>query len=133
MTSRQVASTLCVVCFAFSASAISQSSQDMVDIKNSSELRELFSNKTFKGSYGVAHYRSDGKGQFVPSGRKPEPRTWVVKGEDQVCISTTGANYTSNDCWRFQRHRKNPAWITQQRDSDSATLMFTVEDGIPKF
>jgi len=133
MTSRQVASTLFVLCFAFSASAISQSSQDMIDIKTSSELRELFSNKTFQGSTWIAHYRSDGKGQFVQGGRKPEPRTWAVKGEDQVCISTIGANYSSNHCWRFQRHRKNPAWVTQQRVTDGATAMFTLVDGIPNF
>ena len=85
MNSKQVASALFVFAgLASSSAAISQGSNNMVDIKTASELRELFSNKTFKGSYFTAHYRSDGKGQFILRNQRTEPATWKIKGEDQV-------------------------------------------------
>jgi hypothetical protein len=124
---------LAAALLALSSSAIPQASKDMVDVKGAQELRELFTNKTHKGSTWIAYYRSDGKGQFVQSSRRPEPRTWTIKGDDQVCISTIGANYTSSHCWRFQRHKQNTAWITQTDVSTGGAYMITVEDGIPKF
>jgi len=134
MNSKQVALAMLIACgLASSTAALSQSSKDMEDIKTPSELRELFSNKTFKGSTWTAHYRSDGKGQWIQAQRTPEPSTWTIKGEDQVCITIKGANVTSNNCYRYQRHKKNRAWVTQTSVASNATYMFTLEDGIPKF
>ena len=134
MNAKQAALAMVVVFgLASSTSAISQSSTNMVDIKTASELRELFSNKTFKGSTWTAHYRSDGKGQFIQANRKPESSTWKIKSEDQVCITIRGANLTSNNCYRYQRHKQNRAWITQTNVASNAAYMFTLEDGIPKF
>ena len=134
MNSRQIASTTLVAFgLAFSAVAFSQSSKDMEDVKTPGELRELFSNKTFKSSAWTAHFRSDGKGQFIEANRKPEPSTWAIKGEDQVCITRMGANLTSNNCYRYQRHTKNRAWITQINVANDGSYMITLEDGIPKF
>jgi hypothetical protein len=134
MNSKQVASAMFVAFgLASSTAAMSQSSKDMVDVKTPSELRELFSNKTFKGSTWTAHYRADGKGQFIQANRKPEPSTWTIKGEDQVCITIKGANFTSNNCYRYQWHKQNRAWVTQTSIASNAAYMFTLEDGIPKF
>lgn len=134
MNSKQVASALFVFAgLASSSAAISQGSNNMVDIKTASELRELFSNKTFKGSYFTAHYRSDGKGQFILRNQRTDPATWKIKGEDQVCITIMGANLTTNNCYRFQRHKQNPAWVTQINVASNASFLLTLEDGIPKF
>ena len=119
--------------FAFSTTALPQSSNKMEHVKTANELRELFSNKTFKGSGWTAHYRSDGKGQFIQANRKPEARAWKIKGEDQVCITTTGANLTYHECYRYERHKENPAWVTQINVASNAAYPFTLEDGIPKF
>lgn len=134
MNLKPVASALFVaIGLASSSTAMSQSSKDMEDVNTASELRELFSNKTFKGSTWTAHYRSDGKGQFIMANRKLEPSTWTIKGEDQVCITIMGANLTTNNCYRYQRHKKNRAWVTQTNVASNAAYMFTLEDGIPKF
>lgn len=134
MNSKDVASALFVALgIASSSAAISQGSNDMLEIKTAGELRELFSNKTFKGSAFTAHYRSDGKGQIIRPNHRPEPANWKIKGEDQVCIEIMGANLTTNNCFRYQRHKKNPAWVTQINAASNASYMFTLEDGIPKF
>ena len=134
MNSTKIASTLFVALgIASSPAAMSQGSSDMIDIKTASELRELFSNKTFKGSAFTAHYRSDGKGQIVRQNGKPEQATWKIKGEDQVCIESISPSHTSNNCFRYQRHKQNRAWVTQINAASNASYMFTLEDGIPKF
>lgn len=134
MNSKQGGLAMLVACgLASGTAALSQSSKDMEDVRTPSELRELFSNKTFKGSTWTAHYRSDGKGQFIQAPRAPEPSTWTIKGEDQVCIAIKGAYVTSNNCYRYQRHKQNRAWVTQINVADNAAWMFTLEDGIPKF
>lgn len=134
MNSKQVVAMMSVAfSFVSSTTALSQSSNKMEDVKTASELRELFSNKTFKGSSWTAHYRSDGKGQFIQANRKPEARTWKIKGENQVCITTMGANLTYHECYRYERHKENRAWVTQINVASNASYPFTLEDGIPKF
>lgn len=134
MNSKQAISVLfAALGLAFSSTATSQGSNSMVDIKTSGELRELFSNKTFKGSNWTAYYRSDGKGLLIDSRRKPEPATWKIKGEDQVCVTFAGAYLTSTICYRYQQHKQNRAWFTQIDVASHGSNMFTLKDGIPKF
>jgi hypothetical protein len=116
-----------------SAPALAQSSKDWVDIKNAKELRALYSNKTFRGKGPdgtpfVGHYRSDGKGILIVGGQRT-PRTWEVKGNDQVCVTDEKAT----NCWRAQRHKKNSNEIVLQHVTAGWISQFTVEDGIPQF
>jgi hypothetical protein len=96
-----------MVVLLLSAPAMAQSSNDWVDIKDANVLRGFYSNKTLRGRDGagmpfVGHYSADGRGILIQGDRRT-PRTWAVKGNDQVCA--THANGT--DCYTFQRHRKN--------------------------
>ena len=117
-----------------SASAVAQSSKDWVDIKDPKELRAIYSDKTFRGKDGrgtpfVAHYRSDGKGIVVNKDQRI-PRTWEVKGKDQVCITSP----ETTNCFRLERNKKNRNEIVARNvKNPSWILQFTVEDGIPQF
>lgn len=116
--------------FALSATATAQSSSDWVDIKDAKELRALYSNKTFRGVGWVGHFRDDGKGILISGGGKPEPRTWKVEGNDQVCVTKADNSVTCN---RFQRNRKKPQQHAVTQLPSGMTFTFDVEDGIPKF
>lgn len=122
-----------MVVLLLSAPAVAQSSKDWVDITNAEELRALYSDKTFKGNgpYGnpiVSHYRSDGKGMLITGDRRI-PRTWEVRGNDQVCVSDA----RETNCYRAQRHKQNTNNIVFRHVTDGRTLQLTVEDGIPQF
>jgi hypothetical protein len=95
------------------------------------ELHALYSNRTFKGNDWIGHFRTDGKGIFIAKGGKPVPRTWEVKGNDQVCSTSTEVGVTN--CFRFQRHRKNRNEVMMTNVKDGMIHIITVEDGIPKF
>ena len=107
-----------------------QSSSDWVDIKDPSELRALYSNKTFRGNGWVGHYRADGKGIVISQGGKPQPRTWEVKGNDQVCVTPSDGTAS---CFRFQRNRKKPNELVLINATSGFAATFTLEEGIPKF
>jgi len=130
MTSRIIAFVAAALICMLSAPAEPQSPKDWVDIKDPQELRALYSNKTFRGNGWVGHYRADGKGITIVQGRKPIPRTWEVRGKDQVCVTPEGG---STNCFRFQRDRKNPNEVVITSVKDGFSLMFTLEDGIPSF
>lgn len=131
MTSKIIAFLTGALICMLSTPAMTQSSKDWVDIKDPKELRALYSNKTFKGNDWVAHFRADGKGILIAMGGKPIPRTWEVKGNDQVCITSTEVGVTN--CFRFQRHRKNRNEVMQTNVKDGIIHIITVEDGIPQF
>ena len=130
MKSRNIALVTGTVVCMLSAPAVAQSPKDWVDIKDPQELRTLYSNKTFRGNGWVGHYRADGKGILIAQGGKPAPRTWEVKGKDQVCATPEGG---ATSCFRFQRHRKNRNEVVLTNVKDGMSFNFTVEDGIPKF
>jgi hypothetical protein len=131
MTSRQIAIVTGALISVLSAPAASQSSI-WVDIKDPNELRVLHSNKTHKGMGGdgipfVAHYRSDGKALLIREGLRVA-RTWEMKGNDQVC-------YTSGlfaGCRRFQRSKTSGDEFNVIHE-DGWSVIFKVEDGIPRF
>jgi hypothetical protein len=126
MKSKIIAFLTGALIYILSTPTMPQSSKDWVDIKDPKELRALYSNKTFRGTHDwVGHFRADGKSILIVLGGKPSPRTWEVKGNDQVCITSTEV--------RFQRHRKNRNEVMQTNVKDGSILIFTVEDGIPKF
>jgi hypothetical protein len=133
MTSKQVA-FLVGSCFGLlSAPVFAQSSSDWVDIKDPNELRALYSNKTLKGKTGmgtpfVGHYSADGRGILI-QGETRSPRTWTVKGKDQVCATHAGGT----DCYTFQRNRRNRNEIIGRHLTQGWLFQATVEDGIPKF
>jgi len=134
MKSRNIAFLTGALICMLSTPAMPQSSKDWVDIKDPKELRAIYSNKTFKGKLPmdgtpfVAHYRSDGKGIMIAKEQR-FPRTWEVKGNDQVCVTDAMAT----NCFQFQRNKKNRNEIVATQVKDRWLLQFTVEDGIPKF
>jgi len=132
MKSRNIAFLTGALICMLSAPAMPQSSKNWVDIKDPKELRAIYSNKTFRGkAFGepfVAHYRSDGKGILI-SGELRTPRTWEVKGKDQVCVTDAMAT----NCFKFQRNKTNRNEIVATQVKDRFLLQFTVEDGIPEF
>jgi len=137
MKTSTLAFAAAAVTCALSAPSVSQSSKDWVDIRNPKELRALHSNKTHEGNERLGHYRADGQVVFVfrgrLQGRKPEPGTWEIKGGDQVCVTSASALRTSTDCFRFQRHRDNNAWVTSRNVATGSLRSVTVAQGIPKF
>jgi hypothetical protein len=111
-----------------------QDAKDWVDIKDPQELRALYSNKTFKGKdyLGqpfVGHYRADGEGVLIWQDNTRVPRTWEVKGNDQVCVKLPWESL----CYRCQRHRTKPATHRSINVANDMVTEFTVEDGVPKF
>ena len=77
----------------------------------------------------VEHYRADGKGIYI-SVELRIPRTWEVKGKDQVCTSDARKG---TDCCRFQRSKKNRDEYVRRCQYDSYMGTFMVEDGVPEF
>jgi hypothetical protein len=130
MTSRNIAFMTGVLFFMLSGPV---ASQDWVDIKSPKELRALYSNKTFRSTFmgvpAVEHYRADGKGIYI-SAELRIPRTWEVKGNDQVCISD---EKIGTNCCRFQRHKKNRDEYVRRCTYDGLMTILKVEDGIPEF
>lgn len=88
--------------------ATTDQSTDWVDIKDASELRALYSNKTIKGHIPwfdvfrpyVLHSKADGTGTIVVDDKRI-PMTWAVNGTDQVCLKWAGAS----PCLNYQRHK----------------------------
>ena len=113
--------------------ALTQTSKDWVDIKGENALRALYANKTHRARTFVTHNRADGQGIYVAKGSDVRvPRTWRVKGNDQVCLAPKDGDPL---CFRYQQSTKNPAEIVAIGESrgQRVMFMFTVEDGIPKF
>jgi hypothetical protein len=133
MTSRNIALAAGALICVLSAPVVAQGSQDWVDIKDPKELRALHSNKTFRSTYGgvhvVEHYRADGKGLVIYAGQPPIPRTWEIKGNDQVCVTDTSGTF----CKRFQRHKKNRDEYVSRSEPSKSMRVIRVEDGIPQF
>lgn len=110
---------------------------DWMKVEDPNELRALYANKTHhQSSYAreatMTHYRADGKALFV-QGERRIPRTWEVKGKDQVCWRD---EIQGQSCVRVQRNRQNASEImTQSADGGFALVggMVRIEDGIPKF
>lgn len=113
-----------------SAPMWAQSSSDWVDIKDPNELRALYSNKTFRGNGWIAHYRADGRGILIVGKLKLEPRTWEVKGNDQVCVTPSSGPVT---CSRFKHIGTKPNELMVTNVTTGLSFIFKVEDGIPKF
>ena len=128
-SSNLVFATVVLVCMSLVPS-ISRSAEGWVDIKDPNELRALYSNKTFKGSGWVGHYRADGKGILTPDGGNPQPRTWEVKGNDEVCVARDDG---AASCMHFQRRSDNKNEMRVTIIGIGNTFYFTVEDGIPNF
>jgi hypothetical protein len=133
MKSRKVTIVVGTLFCMLAAPAVPQSSKDWVDIKDPTELRALYSNKTLRGKGGdgmpfVGHYSADGRGILI-QGEKRTPRTWAVKGKDQVCAT----HERGTDCFTFRRHRKNRNEIAGQHVTQGWVFHATVEDGVPKF
>lgn len=106
------------------------SGEDWVDIKDPAELRALYSNKTFRGSNWVAHYRVDGTGVFTAQGSPPVRRTWAVKGQDQVCVTPERG---PAQCYTLRYVSGNHRQVMATNVAAGWSVIFTVEDGVPKF
>ncbi len=115
----------------FSAPLWAQSSQGKwYDVKDANELRDIYSNKTFRGNGWVGHYRADGKGILIVGKLQPEPRTWQVKGNDLVCVTPSNK---PTSCSRFQRNGAKPDELMVTNQTSGMSFTFTLEDGVPEF
>ena len=131
---RNIAFMTVVLVFILSSPAVSE---QWVDIKDPKELRTLYSNKTFRGTWGgvafVEHFRADGKGILIyTTDQRQIPCTWEIKGDDQVCVSSE----ILTGCWQFQRSKKNPDEYVRKNPSGPygpCSEIIKAEDGIPQF
>lgn len=106
-------------------------------VEDPNELRALYANKTHRQlSYSreatMTHYRADGKALFV-QGERRIPRTWEVKGNDQVCWRD---DVQGQFCVHVERNKGNPNEIMVQQAGGNFGLisgMVRIEDGIPDF
>ena len=134
MKSRNFALSVSALISVLSAPLIAQSENEWKPINDPAELRALYSNKTFKGTFTgngvtwVGHYNADGRG-LLTLNDKTTPRTWKVKGKDQVCA--TDVNGTT--CNVFWRHRDKKGLIKIMNVDKGWASEAVVEDGIPKF
>lgn len=132
MTSRSLAILAGAIVLGVSSPALPS---DWVDIKDPDELRALYSNKTFRfihaevGKPAAVYYRADGKGVMVLMDRR-YPRTWEIKGRDQVCIND---DIRGHLCYRVLRNSKKPGEILLNPTNGGMGSFITVEDGIPNF
>jgi hypothetical protein len=120
-----LAGTLACMCAAL---AFGQSAKNWIDIKSPTELRALYSNKTFKGENWVAYLKSDGTGLLVTQDNQRIPRTWVVKG-DEVCVT----DRSGTNCFQFMRNPANPRQFIGRQVVEGWAFWFSVEDGVPTF
>lgn len=110
---------------------------DWQKVEDPAALRALYSNKTHRQiSYSreatMTHYRADGKALFV-QGERRIPRTWQIKGSDQVCWSD---DIQGQFCVHVERNKRNPNEIMIQQAGGNFGLvggMVRIEDGIPQF
>ena len=131
------ASSMAAIAAVFAAASAQAPASDWQKVEDPNELRALYANKThrqrgYSGEAWVTHYRADGKALFV-QGERRIPRTWEVRGKDQVCWRD---DVQGESCVRVQRNRQNPSEIlTQQTGATFALVagMVRIEDGIPKF
>ncbi len=110
--------------------AFAQNQAYWIDIDDPAELRALHTNKTHKvitGNRAEAYYRADGSALFVLEGVRTA-RTWVVRGNDQVCYS--GQSFPG--CRKFRRARTNPNEL-QAIHEDGWDVLVKVVDGVPPF
>ena len=106
---------------------------DWQDIKDPQALKQLYSNKTFRGNDYldrpfVGHYRAEGQGIVLTQDMRI-PRSWSVKGNDQVCVKLPW----EVACFRLQRHALKPGAYRSINVANDMTTEFTVEDGVPQF
>lgn len=117
--------------------ATDATASDWQKVEDPKELRALYANKTHRQLSAareatMTHYRADGKALFV-QGERRIPRTWEVRGNDQVCWKD---DIQGQSCVRVQRNKQDPNEImVQQSDSAFALTggMVRIEDGIPQF
>lgn len=133
MRLRTIAATAAAAILSICASpALPQGAADWVPIKNTAELRALYSNTTIKGrdpsgNEFVGYYHPDGRGLVLWKGRRL-PRTWNAYN-DLVCVKHQGGN----DCYTYERSRSDPNRIRSRNVAKKYYLQFTVQPGAPDF
>jgi hypothetical protein len=99
-------------------------------VKDPQELRDLYSNKTFRGNGWVGYYRADGHGMVVIGNLKPSPRTWEVEADGRVCVT---APDRPRACSQIQRNRAKPDELMGTNLTTGRSLTFKLEEGVPDF
>jgi hypothetical protein len=104
---------------------------EWMPIRNADELRAIYTDTTIQGTAEVGRsrrvmpfsgqYRRDGTGMLFISGRQI-PRTWEVKGSDQVCATDA----SGKKCYRLERHASDPNRIRGRNVESGAAIEFTV-------
>lgn len=115
-----------------SASAVAQSAKDWLDIKDTNELKALFSNTTFRGKGPTgdaftAYNRADGLRQMVIP-QMDVILKWRVNG-NEVCSQGRDASAPER-CSTFQKHATRKGEYQSRRVKDGAISTFKVEPGI---
>lgn len=116
---------------AASAPAGASAAAQWVPIRNADALRAIYSDTTIQGTAEVGRsrrvtpftgqYRANGTGMLFIAGRQI-PRTWEVKGNDQVCATDT----MGKNCYRFERNAGDPNKIRSRNVESGAAIEFTV-------
>jgi hypothetical protein len=116
---------------AASAPAGVSTAAQWIPIRNVDELRAIYTDTTIQGTAEVGRsrrvtpftgqYRADGTGILFISGRQI-PRTWEVKGDDQVCATDT----SGKNCYRLERNAGDRNRIRGRNVEGGAAVEFTV-------
>ena len=110
-------------------------SNECVAIENPEELRAIYSDTTLRGTVFtgkearstsfIGHFRSDGTGVLIVGDRRL-PRTWEIKGNDQVCVTDAEAT----NCYRYQRNKDDRNEFFGQHVTADIRVRFTIDSGI---
>jgi hypothetical protein len=83
------------------------------EVRGEDALRRIYENTVVESKGARGEYCADGTGTIFAWGER-FPRTWTVKGDDQVCVESRD----SSTCYTFERNTSSPS---QYRATDTAT------------
>jgi hypothetical protein len=121
---RYLLSTVMLCCLA--TVATSASAQDWQPVTGADELRALFSDTVMTGTLkdgvtATATYNSDGTGELKAWG-DTFPRSWQVKGDDQVCIDID----QQTKCFNIEKDASRSNQYRGRDVSSGETIDFSV-------
>lgn len=107
----------------------SSSADEWMPFTGAEKLRAFMSGTTVEqklpnGEISRGEYRSDGTGT-LHSWEASFPRTWAVKGNDQICITARGIT----QCYRLERNTADPALFRALDVTTGRLAEFRMIDG----
>lgn len=106
---RRVLTAITIMSLFLSTTVIAQSAEWQPVIGKES-LRNFMSDTKMEweepgGDNSRGEYRADGSGTLYSWGGAEIPRTWEVKGDDQVCVTAR----QETQCWKLEKNSADPA------------------------